>query len=99
MQFVCLYFLLIIFLTAPRTFPPVFELIRPFLSAPTQKAIKIFDHDSTKWKQVLQSEISPSQLPVQYGGARITSPKTVGELKKTNPLFKAVFDKATDRFQ
>eukprot|EP00794_Sanderia_malayensis_P014099 gene14099-15571_t len=50
---------------APRLFPVLFALVKPFLSDATKQKIKVFGGN---WKQELLKNIDADQLPVHYGG-------------------------------
>ncbi|XP_075389937.1 SEC14-like protein 6 [Tenrec ecaudatus] len=50
---------------APKLFPVVFNLIKPFMSEDTRKKIVIL---GANWKQELLDYIGADQLPVEFGG-------------------------------
>jgi len=52
---------------APRIFPVLFALVKPFLGEETKRKIKIF---GGSWKRDLLKYIDVQQLPVHYGGTK-----------------------------
>lgn len=55
---------------APRVFPVLFALVKPFLGEETKRKIKVLGGN---WKHELLKYIDADQLPVQYGGT-LTDP-------------------------
>ncbi|XP_077164082.1 SEC14-like protein 2 [Paroedura picta] len=55
---------------APRLFPVAYNLVKHLLSEDTRKKIVIL---GSNWKEVLNKNIEPDQLPVEYGGT-LTDP-------------------------
>ncbi|XP_074057153.1 SEC14-like protein 4 [Macrotis lagotis] len=60
----------LIVVKAPKLFPVVYNLLKPFISEETRKKILVL---GANWKQDLQKFIDPDQLPVEYGGT-LTDP-------------------------
>jgi hypothetical protein len=60
----------IVLINVPRIALPIVELVKPFMSEGTLKAIKIFGPDKPKWTKYLHSIIAPDQLPFRFGGSK-----------------------------
>ena len=79
---------------APRAFLPLFELVRPLLSAPTRNAAHLLDYSADNWKQFLRADILGDQLPIQYAGSRQVQPKTLSYMRVHDKFVKPAFDEA-----
>ncbi|XP_074150109.1 SEC14-like protein 2 isoform X2 [Sminthopsis crassicaudata] len=60
----------LIVVKAPKLFPVVYNLIKPFISEKTGKKFAIL---GANWKEDLQKFVDPDQLPAEYGGT-LTDP-------------------------
>jgi hypothetical protein len=54
--------------------PPIFnallEVLKPFMAEHTRKSLEFYGFDKEKWKKIVLDEISPDELPPQYGGTK-----------------------------
>ncbi|KAH8038786.1 hypothetical protein HPB51_003270 [Rhipicephalus microplus] len=53
-------------INAPKIYPIIYNMVKPFLSEETAKKIHVFGKD--KWKDALLQDIAPEELPVHWGG-------------------------------
>lgn len=53
-------------INAPKIYPIIYNMVKPFLSEETAKKIHVFGKD--KWKEALLQDIAPEELPVHWGG-------------------------------
>jgi len=55
-------------LLAPSLFALLFPIVKKMLAAKTIGKVQLYDGNASKWKKALLSIISPSSLPMKYGG-------------------------------
>lgn len=60
---------LIFIVNAPKIFPVIWKLVRPFVAEETRKKIKVFG--TTNYKETLLEHIDADQLPAAYGGTLV----------------------------
>lgn len=53
-------------INAPKIYPIIYNMVKPFLSEETAKKIHVFGKDN--WKKVLLQDIPPEELPLHWGG-------------------------------
>lgn len=58
---------------APKFFPYLFTILKPFVPQTDIPKIKIFGRDRKQWTSALLEEIDADQLPAFYGGT-LTDP-------------------------
>ncbi|ODM88860.1 SEC14-like protein 3 [Orchesella cincta] len=58
-------------LSPTPTIHVLLNMLRPFFSESTNRALKIFGPNKTKWKPYLDARIDPNKLPEQFGGNRL----------------------------
>ncbi|ODM94177.1 SEC14-like protein 2 [Orchesella cincta] len=61
----------IIVINSPTTIHVLLNMLRPFFSESTNRALKIFGPNKTKWKPYRDARIDPNKLPEQFGGNRL----------------------------
>lgn len=54
---------------APKVYPFIFNMVKPFLSEETAKKIHVFGKDN--WKCALLQDIDPGELPEHWGGTKV----------------------------
>lgn len=59
------------FLTAPKLFTVIFNILKPFVAQETQAKMKIFSSNRKEWTAALLEEIDAEQLPAFYGGTMV----------------------------
>ncbi|XP_060077261.1 SEC14-like protein 2 [Ylistrum balloti] len=59
----------IFIINAPKIFPVIWKLVRPFVAEETRKKIKVFG--TTNYKDTLLEYIDADQLPAAYGGTLV----------------------------
>ena len=55
------------FIVAPKIFPVVYNIVKPFLNEATRKKLCILEGN---WKEKLLKKIDADQLPVHWGGTK-----------------------------
>lgn len=55
-------------INAPKIYPIIYNMVKPFLSEETAKKIHVFGKDN--WKKALLQDISEEELPVHWGGTK-----------------------------
>ncbi|XP_046633856.1 SEC14-like protein 2 [Daphnia pulicaria] len=58
----------ILVVNAPKVFPLLFAMLKPFIHERTRNKIKIFGHDEKEWKTAILEYVNVEELPVAYGG-------------------------------
>lgn len=66
--------ILFLFIEAPKYFPYLFAMVKPFIPQTDIPKIKIFGCDTKQWTSALLEEIDAHQLPAFYGGT-LTDPQ------------------------
>lgn len=56
-------------INAPKIYPIIYNLVKPFLSEETAKKIHVFGKDN--WKKALLQDIDEDELPLHWGGTKI----------------------------
>jgi len=55
----------------PRIFQALYQLVQPFMSDASRKALKIYSLNSDEWQAELHKHIAPDQLSVAFGGTKV----------------------------
>lgn len=77
----------ITFITVPKVFAFVYNIVKNFLDDYTLSKIFIFKNDSKKWLPKLLQHVDESQLPAYFGGQMTDSdgnPKCISKVIMEN---------------